>query len=178
VYSWSRNGRFIVFQVTGQETETDIWALPLDGDRKPFPVVQVATNQFHAQLSPDDRWLAYTSQESGSRDVWVQDFPTATRRFQISTAGGVQPQWRGDSRELFYLSFDGRIMAVPIRVGTTLESGAPAELFQIHPPATPVARRYFQPTPDGQRFLVQTVADDKSITPFIVTTNWATGIQK
>jgi Tol biopolymer transport system component len=180
LYSWSRDkdSRFLVYQVVAEKTAADLWALPLDGDRKPFPVVQLKDAQYHGSLSSDGRWLAYTSLESGREEVWVQDFPKFTHRVLVSTEDGRQPQWKGDSRELYYLTQSGKLMAVPIRAGPQFEAGVPQELFQIRTPRTPVARRYFQPTRDGQRFLVHTRADDNAVQPFIVTMNWTAELKK
>ena len=177
IWDWSHDGRFVVFNYGSGST--GIWALPRNGDPKPFPLVQGERNQVHAQVSPDNRWLAYSSSESGQFEVFVQEFPKGQHLVKISTGSGQSPHWRGDSRELYYLTADARIMAVPIRVGATLEPGTPAELFQIRTVGEPfaVARRQFQPTTDGQRFLVRTPLDD-SVTPLIVTLNWTAGLKK
>ena len=151
-----------------------------EGDRKPFPVVQLEGIQVHAQISPDNRWIAYSSNESGRFEVYIQDFPMAKSRVQISSEGGIQPHWRGDTRELYYLSPAGKMVAVPIKIGASIEAGAPTELFQTRTPGGPqaVTRRHFQPSADGQRFLVRTLSDEASTTPYVVTMNWPAGIKK
>ena len=102
------------------------------GERKPFPVVQTPFDEAAGQLSPDGRWVAYQSNESGSVEIYVRPFPGPGGQWQVSTAGGSQPRWRSDGKELFYVAPDARLMAVPIAVGAdsqTLESGAPVPLF-------------------------------------------------
>jgi hypothetical protein len=177
IWDWSHDGRFIVFSYGSGSP--GLWALPRNGDPKPFPLVQGEGNQVHAQVSPDNRWLAYSSSESGRFEVYVQEFPKGRHRVRVSTASGQSPHWRGDSRELYYLTADARIMAVPIRAGATIEPGTPAELFEIRTVggAFAVGRRQFQPSADGQRFLVRTPLDD-SVNPPIVTLNWTAGLKK
>jgi serine/threonine protein kinase len=100
---WSRDGRFIVYQEADPKTRLDIWVLPMDGVtyRKPVPFLRSKFNEFSGQLSPDSHWMAYASDESGQREVYVQSFPEGEGRTKISTAGGEQPRWRGDGKELF-----------------------------------------------------------------------------
>ncbi len=94
----------------------DLWALPLDGDRKSFPVVQTKFNERDGQFSPDGKWIAYQSDESGRWEVYVQPFVGPGGKLQISTNGGAQVRWRRDGKELFYIGLDNRLMAVPIRL--------------------------------------------------------------
>src|SRR5213083_2964398 len=110
----------------------DIWALPLDGDRKPFPVVQTDFEERDGQFSPDGKWIAYQSNESGRFEIHVQPFSGSERqvsgKWQVSTTGGAQVRWRHDGKELFYIALDGRLMAVPIRLasdGQSIEAAAP-----------------------------------------------------
>jgi hypothetical protein len=186
LWGWSPDDRFLVFLTTSQGAPQDLWAVPVDGDHKPFPVVQQQGTQVQAQVSPDSHWLAYTSNENGPRDfeIWIQDFPVFTQRQRISIDGGDQPHWqrnlKGDSQKLFYLLENGMLVEMPVRLGKTIEPGKPTNLFMTHPPggAWAVTRRQFEPSSDGQRFLVRTARDAAAPAPYIVTVNWAAGIGK
>src|SRR5205085_7243817 len=111
----------------------DVWLLPRSVDRTPVPVLQTAADEYQAQLSPDMRWIAYVSNESGRPEVYVQSFPGSDMKAQISIDGGIEPRWRADGRELFYVSRDRRLTAVPIGGGSELEAGRPQPLFEIRP---------------------------------------------
>lgn len=129
-HDWSADGRFIVYLRVEEKANFDLWVLPLFGDRQPFPFLQEEYDENQGQLSPDGRWMAYVSNESGRDEVYVQSFPTPGGKRRVSTGGGVQPRWRADGEELFYLASDQNLMAVPVRGETTLEMGAPAALFE------------------------------------------------
>ena len=88
----------------------------MTGERKPFPVLQTRFDEIQGEFSPDGRWLAYASNESGRYEIYVQTFPVTGGKWQISVAGGLQPRWRRDGQELFYVAPDNRLMAAPIRV--------------------------------------------------------------
>jgi serine/threonine protein kinase len=172
---WSRDGRFLLYRSPGKTTGFDLWALPMDGERKPFPVVQTKFEERDGQFSPDGKWVAYQSDESGRVQIYAQPFP-AGKREPISTGGGAQVRWRRDGKELFYIALDGRLMAVPVRLDSarqTIEAGVPAPLF-----ATRVGgavqggnNQQYVVSPDGQRFLMSTVTETH--TPAItVILNW------
>ena len=127
----SRDGRTIVFRKVAQTGVWNLWALPLDGDRKPVPYRTGSFNETEARLSPDGRWLAYSSNESGRTEVIVQPFPDPSGgKWQISTDGGVTPRWRGDGRELFYLDASGRIVAAAVTTGSTFAVERVSPLFR------------------------------------------------
>ncbi len=131
--AWSPDGRVLLYAIQHPKTGMDLWALPLAGDRKPFPVVQTPFDETAGQFSPDGRWVAYQSNESRTVQIYVRPFPGSGGPWQVSTAGGSQPRWRPDGKELFYVAPDARLMAVPIAVGAdpqTLEQGAPVPLFR------------------------------------------------
>ncbi len=128
-HDWSRDGRYIAFQSRGKKTNWDIWVLPTFGDRKPILFLQTPFNETHPAFSPDGRWLAYQSNESGRAEIYVQNFPGPGGRWQVSTAGGVGPAWRADGKELFYAGPDQKLMAVDIQAGETFEAGVPRALF-------------------------------------------------
>jgi Tol biopolymer transport system component len=150
---WSRNGKLFLYGQTESASKETVWALPLDGDRPPFLVVDSPSFSDEAQLSPDNRWLAYTSNESGRFEVYAQPFGRTGDRLRISTEGAGQPKWRADGRELFYLALDGTMMSVPF--GANGQKGAARELFRVAFQPTPFLDEYAV-TEDGQRFLIIT----------------------
>lgn len=148
----------------------DIFALPLTGDRKPVPVVQTPFIEAEVQFAPGGRWIAYTSNEAGRNEVYVQPFPPTGARSLISTTGGRQPMWRRDGRELFFVSDDQKFYAVDVRAGSTLEFGTPRFLFDM-PANVFNARNSYVPSRDGQRFLVNMLLES-STSSISVVTNW------
>jgi serine/threonine protein kinase/Tol biopolymer transport system component len=172
---WSPDGRFLLYRSPGATTGFDLWALPLFGDRKPFVVVQTNFEERDGQFSPDGKWIAYQSNESGQTQVLVQPFPGPGGKLQVSTDGGAQVRWRADGRELFYVSPDGRLMAVPIRPAAdrrSLEAGAPVPLFATRMGGTTpgINRQEYVVSKDGQRFLVDVAESVAS--PITVVLNW------
>jgi serine/threonine protein kinase len=173
---WSPDGRFILFHVPYADTGYDVFALPLTGDRTPRPFVRSRGADLHARFSPDGRWVAYSSAESGRHQIYVQPFPNADGRWQLSTDGGSEPRWRGDGRELFFIGSDRRLMAVPVTTGvtsTSFEHGPPVALF-----ATRVAefanpyRTTYAVASDGQRFLINDIAENATPPTITVVVNW------
>jgi hypothetical protein len=157
VKAWSRDGQYIAY-LSGQDNFRDIYALPLSGDKKPIPLVQGHFQKGEPQFSYDGKWLAYTSDESGMFQVYVVSFPAADQRIQISMAGGGQPRWKSDGKELYYRSSpDNQIMAVDIKAVPKLESSAPHTLFNSPRRTTVLTdpqRHQLSVTPDGARFLM------------------------
>ncbi len=157
--SWSSDGRYIAFTRADMRggTGSHIWMLPLFGDRKPFAFLQSESNESEASFSPNGKWLAYVSDESGRDEVYVVPFPRRSGRWQVSTEGGAHPRWRRDGKELFYLSRTKKLMAVGVQEdGDTLAIGSAQTLFQTNPPATQWASWTYDVTPDGKKFLVVT----------------------
>jgi eukaryotic-like serine/threonine-protein kinase len=172
---WSRDGRRIIIDVySGGSTKLDLWWLPLDGDRKPAPYLQTPFNEAHGRLSPDGKWLAYASDETGRSEIYAQSFPTPGGKVLISTNGGDQPRWRGDGKELYYLTLDRKLMSVEVTAGATFESGTPKVLFQTRTPAVGLLafRNHYAVMPDGRKFLVVTVPEDMSTGPLVMVLNW------
>jgi Tol biopolymer transport system component len=172
---WSPDGRFLMYRSPGLTTGFDLWALPMTGDRKPFVVVQTNFEERDAQFAPDGRWIAYQSNESGRTQVLVQPFPGPGGKLQVSTDGGAQVRWRADGRELFYISLDGRLMAVPIRPAVdrhALEAGAPVPLFPTRAggPAPGGNKQDYVVSKDGQRFLID--VPEEVASPIAVIMNW------
>src|ERR1700674_3868764 len=116
VTDWSRDGKYLLYSQNDPKTSLDLWALPLDGDRRPAPVLQGPFFESGGQFSPDGKWIAYHSTESGRFEVYIRAFPSSAGKWQISNrGGGAIPRWRGDGKELFYMSSDFKMMAVTIR---------------------------------------------------------------
>jgi len=173
---WSPDGRFILYnRQSGTGNNNDIWGLPLEGDRKPFPVVDTKFAESNGQFSPDGKWIAFQSNESGQVEVYVQPFPGPGRRTRITRDGGDQARWRSDGKELFYLTPDDRLMAVPMRLDVerdTVDAGMPRMLFALRVNGVPrhAYGRHYSVSRDGQRFLVNTL---KEVTlPITVVLNW------
>jgi serine/threonine protein kinase len=175
--SASADGRFLAYsRLDGPGAKGDIWILPLSGERKPFPFIQ--TSQFaeaHAQFSPDGRFIAYDSDESGSRQVYVTSFPGPGGKQQVSTNGGDDPVWRKDGKELFFLS-DGKMMAAEVKTtGSGLEIGNAKLLFDAHSGFGGFA--HYDVTPDGKRFIVATLGEGSSA-PMNLVVNWDADLKK
>ena len=165
---WSPDGRFILYSNASAKTGYDLWALPLDGDRKPVAVARMPFREDYGRFSPDGHWIAYQSNESGQSEICVQPFPEPGAKTQISTKGGTRPAWRRDGRELFYLAND-RLMAAPITLSDAkVDVGTPVALFSVPPGAS-----QYDVTADGQRFLFNTVVKEAS--PITILMNWKPG---
>jgi Tol biopolymer transport system component len=166
VTDWSADGRLILYENLDPTTKYDLWALPLFGDRKPMLFLQTQSNEQQAEFSPDGKWVAYTSDKSGKSEVYVQSFPASGGKSHVSTDGGADPRWRRDGKELFYLSPDRKLMAVPVKGETTFEADVPKVLFQTRVPALTVYdRNSYDVTKDGQRFLINSLWTKTSLRP-------------
>ena len=182
VTSWSRDGRFLLYYIN-LNTPSNMWVLPLSGDQKPVPFLQTPADEFNGQFSPDGRWVAYQSGESGRYEVYVAPSNTSAGvsggKWQISTGGGTSPSWRSDGKEMFYVSLapDTRLMAAAVRAqGAAFDVGTVVPLFAVRPPA---ARSYYQVSPDGKRFLVNMAPpEEATTTPITVVVNWTAGLKK
>ena len=169
--------QYIIYRQIDQQTKYDIWALPLFGERKPSPLLQTEANEAAATLSPDGRWLAYCSDESGRYEVYVQSFPGGGSKRQISIDGGIGPHWRGDGKELYYHMPDGKLMAAPVTSGTSLEVGTPVALFEFRASGN-VIMPYYSVSRDGQRYLLSTIVETEANAPLTVVVNWAAEAKK
>jgi Tol biopolymer transport system component len=169
---WSTDGLFIIYHALGPRTNDDLWALPLDGDRKPLVLVQTAFSETFGRLSPDGRWLAYASDESGRLEIYVRAFEGALGSRLISTSGGVQPLWRSDGKELFYLSPERRLMSVAVESDESgFQPGVPRALFEEPVLLVDPYARSYAVSRDGQRFLINTVLPEAS-SPIQIVLNW------
>ena len=177
---WSRDGRYIIEQVSDPKTKEDIWVLPMFGDHKPFPYLQTEFNEIRAKLSPNGQWLAYVSDETKQTEVYVQTFPTPGRKWQISTKGGTLPVWSRDGRELFFIGADRKLMAVDFRNGPA-SAGVPTPLFDtrfdmglgVGNDMNP----WYDVSRDG-RFLIPSQSEQIGSAPITVVVNWAAALKK
>ncbi len=175
-HSWSPDGRFIVYYHYGIKAKKGLWIAPLFGDRKPFPFLQGEFYLWMPVFSPDGRWLAYNSPESGTWEVYVVPFPTPSTKLQVSTAGGSVPRWRRDSRELFYLALDNKLMAAELtETNGSLKISAVRPLFQAR--AVQGGGPY-DVSADGQHFLVNTVPEQVTSAPIMLVQNWTAGLKR
>jgi Tol biopolymer transport system component len=181
VLDWSRDGRFLVYAELPNDpasaTKSGLWVLAL-ADRKPFQFVQTAFRQAHAQFSPDGRWIAYTSTESGRGEIHVQSFPAGQRKWQISTNSGDFPRWRPDGSELLYVAPDQTLMSTLVkRSGETIQFGQPSPLFKLtFPTPSPGNGGYpYDVAADG-RILGFTPAGDSGAEELVVLSNWHVGL--
>jgi Tol biopolymer transport system component len=173
---WSRDGRFVSFVSRGNpKTGNDLFVVPMMGERKPQPLIQTQFTDNSAQFSPDGKWVVYWSDESGTQQTYVQPFPPTGEKVQISVDGGAQARWRGDGKELFFVSLDNRMMAVDVEFAPKLHVSVPKPLFQI--PGYLGANSRYSVTRDGKRFLLA-VNSDLTDSPITVTLNWTAKLKK
>ena len=147
-----------------------LMSLP-DGRGRPF--LEGRGNQLSGQISPDGKWVAYQSDESGEWEVYISPFPNGGGKLQVSQRGGTQPRWRADGKEVFYIDFQGNLIAVPVHSEGTLSTDAPKELFQSHARSAVSSSDLFSydVTPDGQRFLIDRYVKPASTQPLSIILN-------
>ena len=170
--SWSPDGQSILF------TENfKTFLLPLAGDKKPISagLPRIYTSP-QARISPDGKYLAFSSAESGRPNVYIQAMPPGVGKWQISVNGGAQPRWRRDGKELFFVSPDLRMMAVDVTTGVTVTAGIPHALFQST--VGSVLRSHYDVSADGRRFLIDSPPANADNTPITVVLNWWAGLKK
>ena len=173
---WSRDGRYVLGQSAAAGVPADVFAVDMTGERKAVPVVVTPASEELPRLSPDGRWLAYQSDESGRYEIYVVSFPDVAGKWQVSASGGTEPAWSGDGRELYFLAADSRMMAAPVRTEPTFEPGTPSMLFLTHFPA--YGYYHFVPARDGKRFLVLQVEQSAVAVPPVVVMNWDAGLSR
>lgn len=178
---WSSDGRFLLYSVLEtMTTKSDLWVWPTNGG-EPIPFLRSEFHEGEGRFSPDRRWVAYVSNESGANEVYVRTFAedissgSATRggSVLVSRGGGSAPRWRADGRQLFYASNDGKMMAVEVSTGATFHAETPATMFRI-----PLGASIGDLSPDAQRFLSVVPAGATAMTPFTVVLNWTAGLKK
>ena len=165
------SGRTIIFLATDAKTQSDIWMLPPSGEPQPVALLQSPFNEDDARCSPDGRWLAYSSDETGRQEIYVTSFPKPGGKWPVSTSGGTQPRWRRDGTELFYVAPDGTLTSVHVGTGSTFEAGTATPLFQIR-------GGLYAPSADGRRFVTNDPIGEPTAQPINVVLNWTAGLRK
>jgi len=186
---WSSDGKHLLYAVVDSKTKNDLWILPeprMGGAPRPF--LATPYNESQGQFSPvagSSRWIAYTSDESGRMEVYVQPFTEepagASGKFQISSQGGSQPRWRRDGKYLYYVASDGKLMEVEVKTAPRFEHGIPQPLFQTRVlTSLQLLRHYFRysVSPDGKRFLVLALQTETTSLPITVVLNWTAGLKR
>jgi eukaryotic-like serine/threonine-protein kinase len=169
---WSPDGKSMLCSTQNPNSGSDLWLLPLTGDKKPVQLLASPADEMHGNFSPDGRLIAYTSNESGKFQIYAQTLPFSDKKWQVSTTGGYEPRWRPDGHEIYYLSEDRKLMAVPVGPGPSF--GVPKALFQTRVPAGVTANRmHYAPSRDGQRFLVDTESENQLPSSITVVMGWA-----
>ncbi len=171
--SWSPDGRHIAFHSPGPNGDWNLWVLPLPGETA-APFVQTRFDEREGHFSPDSRWLAYASNETGRSEVYVQSFPSSGFKMRVSSEGGREPRWRGDGKELFYLAADGYLMSVPVSTGSTFQADAPQALFDTPWDSWNLANTFmYDVAADGERFLFAALIGEEADPAITVILNWA-----
>jgi Tol biopolymer transport system component len=165
---WSRDGKYVLY-----ERGTDLWLVTIP-ELRATQFLKASSTLKNGQFSPDGKWVAYSSNESGRWEVYVTSFPEAHGKWQVSNAGGDQPRWRSDGKELFYLAPDSRMMAVPVKTGANFDAGTPTALFQANPRELVATSEQFSydVSRDGQKFLINTQLKT-GMAPMSVVLNWS-----
>jgi serine/threonine protein kinase len=176
---WSRDDHFTVYTNISQDTKSDLWVLSMTGDKKPVPFLQTTSNEDHGRFSPDGHFLAYSSDESGRFEVYVQTFPASGGKWLVSREGGSQPRWRRDGKEIFFIAPDRKLMAADVKLeGSTFEVGVPKALFQTPVVTYPNPRNVYDVFADGRHFLIITPLQENTLTPITVVANWNADLKR
>jgi eukaryotic-like serine/threonine-protein kinase len=172
--AWSRDGKYLLYT---EGPDLKYLRFP---EMKSTLFLEAPSTFKNAQFSPDGKWVAYASNESGKWEIYVTSFPEARGKWQVSTSGGEQPRWRGDGKEMFYLSSDMKLMAVPVKMGASFDAGSPAELFQANPREIIATSEQviYDVDQSGQRFLINTQVKSTETHPISVILNWDAQLKK
>jgi Tol biopolymer transport system component len=177
---WSLDGKYMIYDDHHPTQAQDLWIVPMAGDRKPVPFLTTPADESDAAFSPDTKWIAYSSNEAGRREVYVRDFvpdrspATGSVKLQISITGGAKPKWSRDGKELFYIDPNRKMMAVPVKAAEgKFEAGTPTALFDVN------AAGYapYDVTADG-RFVISQLLDEPTSSPITVVLNWVATLKK
>jgi serine/threonine-protein kinase len=174
VQDWSRDAKYVLFSRGGQGLDTQIWAAPLEGERKPWMVVAHAAILYGARLSPDGRWLAYESNESGTVQLYIVPFRGGQGKWQVTSQGSSGPAWTKDGSELFYMDPGFNLYVVSVKeVDGSPQLGAPQQI----PITTSAPSVFYDISPDGKKILIDNVAQQVSPSMTVVT-NFTAGLKK
>jgi serine/threonine protein kinase/Tol biopolymer transport system component len=188
---WSREGKFLLYQESNpQSTQVDLFVLPLTGNREPMPFLQTESNEMWGRFSPDVRWVAYTSDESGQNEVYIRSFQAPNAQLvsnkgsisgeqrQVSLSGGDSPRWRGDGKEIYYVSHDNKIMVADITIKDgSLEVSHVRPLFDV-PSIVQLTGSDYDVTSDGKKFLINVPFETQNQTPLTLVVNWDLKVKK
>ncbi|MBK9470775.1 MAG: protein kinase [bacterium] len=178
VHDWTPDGKHLLFEQPDPETGWDIWMVPLEGERRPVPVARSRANEGGGWISPDGRWVAYRSDESGRDQIYAQAFPVATGRQQLTTNGVIpfsstsSVSWSADGSEVLVQEPDGTVRSIDVRLGDSLQVGASRVLFQ-----SPPGLVYLAPSEDHQRFLASIAVGQAEPPSLSVVLNWMQGTE-
>jgi eukaryotic-like serine/threonine-protein kinase len=173
-WDWSRDGKYVLVRKANE-----LWYLTWP-ERVAKPLLQANWTVQNAQFSSDGRWMAYASNETGSWEIYVSPFPSANGKWQVSSGGGQEPRWRQDGKELFYVSADGKMMAVAVTTAASFKADSPVALFQTHRRQPVSAQDVFSydVSSDGQKFLILTKVDEANAAPLSIHLNWASEMER
>ena len=176
VCDWSKDGK-LLYQEWTPETGADLLLLSMTGEReKPVSFLRTRFNEMNPRLSPDGKWIAYSSDESGKSEIYIRSRATPGEKWQVSNAGGVNTTWNSNGKELFYISGNNQLMAVPVTIGNTFEAGTPVPLFRITSHRTEYDIAPYDVAPDGQRFIVNSKTGAAAL-PINVVINWTLALK-
>jgi dipeptidyl aminopeptidase/acylaminoacyl peptidase len=175
---WSHDGKHLLYMTGGGATRLDVWAY--DVERKTSaPLLNSPFNESRASFSPNGKWIAYVSDETSADQVYMRSFPDGGTKLRISTAGGTEPEWRRDGKELFFLTPDSTLMAVEVHEnGAGLSVGPPQALFLTNAQPERVIRNSYAVSADGQRFLVMSPLVNPSASTLVGVLNWMAGLNR
>jgi eukaryotic-like serine/threonine-protein kinase len=173
---WSPVGNYLLYTSLSPTTRLDLMLLPMSGNKKPVPLLRTPFNESQGRISPNGQWISYVSDESGTPEVYVQRFPSLGDKRIVSIGGGVEPMWRKDGKELFYLSPEYSIVSVSFAPGASPVIGRPKPLFRA-PVNTSTSRNHYAVTPDGQRFLINVEDQSSYLSPITVMVNWTEALE-
>jgi Tol biopolymer transport system component len=161
---WSSDGEFLLYATQG-----DLWAFPITGERKPFQLTNTSFNEWQGTFSPDVHWIAYSSNESGLNEIYLQSFPESTQKYRVSVNGGSQPKWRPDGKELYYVSPENMLLAVDVKRTPQITFGVPQKLFKADVGSY---INMYSILDNGQHFLVNKWGTNDTSQPLQVIVNW------
>ncbi len=175
---WSGDGKYVLFASTDSTNQTDLWVLPLAKKGEPILFLKSEFNEWDGRFSPDSRWIAYTSDESGRDQIYIRSFPDKGSKWQVSISGGESPRWRRDGKELYYVSSENMMMSARITAsGSDLEIDQSRPLFPV-PLLVQVGGKNYDVTADGNRFLLNVPVETQNQTPLTIVTNWTWDLHK
>jgi Tol biopolymer transport system component len=178
---WSPDGNTLLFVAEESSTGDDLWTLPIRDPQSPTPFLVERHAESQGQFSPDGRWVAYRSNESGRWEIYLRPFPGPGSQQKLSSGGGIQPRWRSDGQELFYVGADSRMMAVPIQLpngGEPPVVGAPKPLFAVRIANAKNQQFGYVVDPTGQRLLIHVADNSTSTAPMTIVQNWTSTLSK